>query len=122
MAGGRWLFSFRCAARGAWLTLSGQRNGRVHAVAALAAIALGALLGLTAVEWCLVIGAIAAVTAAEAFNTAVEQLADALCPGPHPGVGRAKDLAAGAVLLTAAGAAAVGAMVFGPRLWAAFST
>jgi diacylglycerol kinase (ATP) len=117
MAGGRWLFSFQCAARGAWLVLSRQRSGRVHAVAAVAAVALGLWSGLTAVEWCLVAGAIAAVTAAEALNTAVEQLADALCPEHHPGVGRAKDIAAGGVLLTAMGAAAIGVVLFAPRLW-----
>jgi len=115
---GPWLFSFRCAARGAWLALSGQRNGRIHVLAALAAIALGAALGLTASEWCFVVAAVAAVFAAEAFNTAVEQLADALCPTHHAGIGRAKDMAAGGVLLTAAGAAAVGVFVFGSRMLA----
>ena len=71
-------------------------------------------------EWVAVAFAVTAVLAAEAFNTAVETLADAVKPERHPLVGRAKDLAAAGVLLTAGGAAAVGLIVFGPRVWALF--
>ena len=49
---------------------------------------------------------------AEAFNTALESLADAVAPGHHPLVGLAKDVAACAVLLTSVGALAVGGCVF----------
>ena len=56
--------------------------------------------------------------AAEAVNTAVETLADAVKPERHPLVGRAKDLAAAGVLLAAMAAATVGLLVFGPRVWA----
>lgn len=49
----------------------------------------------------LVILAIGLVVAAEAFNAAIEYLADALHPQHHPLVGAAKDAAAGAVLITA---------------------
>jgi diacylglycerol kinase (ATP) len=52
------------------------------------------------------------------MNTALEVLADAVAPDPHPLVGRAKDAAAGAVLVAALGAAAIGLLVLGPRLWA----
>lgn len=114
----RRFLGFACAVRGAWLGLAQQRNGRIHLVLGAAAVGVGLASSLASVEWCLVIGAIAAVIAAETFNTAIEQLADALCPEHHPGIGRAKDLAAGGVLLTAVGAAAIGAFVFGPRLWA----
>jgi diacylglycerol kinase len=43
-------------------------------------------------------------------------LADALHPQPHPLVGRAKDVAAGAVLLAAIAAALIGLLVLGPPL------
>jgi diacylglycerol kinase (ATP) len=110
------LLGVGCAVRGIWLVLGRHRNGRIHVALAAAALAVGGVLGLDAVEWCLVAGSIAAVTAAEVFNTSIEQLADALCPEHHPGIGRAKDMAAGAVLLAAAGAACIGAVVFGGRL------
>jgi diacylglycerol kinase (ATP) len=105
--------SFRCALRGAGCALLG--DGRIHLLGAGAAVAAGALTGLAAAEWCWVVAAIAAVLAAEAMNSAVEALADAVHPQPHPLVGRAKDLAAGAVLLASLGAAAVGGLVFLPR-------
>jgi diacylglycerol kinase len=62
-------------------------------------------------------GAVTLVLGAEAFNTALESLADAAVPEQHPLVGAAKDLAAGAVLVTAMGAAVVGLLVLGPHLW-----
>lgn len=112
------LASFRDAGRGVWHGLAQHQNGRIQLALAASTIALGLALGLAPLEWSLVAGAIAAVTAAEVFNTAFEQLADALCPEHHPAIGRAKDMAAGAVLLAAVGAAAVGAIVFVPRLLA----
>jgi len=57
-----------------------------------------------------------AVWSAEAVNTALEFLVDALSPGDHPLAGQAKDLAAGAVLIAAVGAAVIGVLVLGPYL------
>jgi diacylglycerol kinase (ATP) len=54
----------------------------------------------------------------EALNTAVELLADAVSPTPHPLIGRAKDVAAGGVLLAAGAAVVIGLMVFIPYLTA----
>ena len=73
---------------------------------------------LTYAEWALVALAVAGVWAAELFNTAIEALTNLVSPGYHPLAGRAKDVAAGAVLLAALGALAVGGLVFGPRIWA----
>lgn len=64
----------------------------------------------------MIVLACAAVWTAEALNTAIEHLADATTNGFHPLVGQAKDVAAGAVLITAIAAAVVGALVFGPYL------
>ena len=73
---------------------------------------------LSRTEWCLIALAAAAVWTAEALNTALEFLADAAVAEFHPIVGRAKDVAAGGVLLSALGAAIVGVLVFGPHLFA----
>jgi diacylglycerol kinase (ATP) len=59
-----------------------------------------------------------AVWSAEALNTAFEFLADAASPGYHPLVKHAKDVAAGAVLIAAAGAAIIGLLVLGPHVLA----
>jgi diacylglycerol kinase len=55
--------------------------------------------------------------AAELLNTSLEALADTLHPQRAEGIGRAKDAAAGAVLVTAILAGIVGSIVFGPKLW-----
>ena len=86
------------------------------ALATIAVVAAGLSLSLSRGEWCWVVLAIMAVWTAEALNTAVEFLADAAVPQRHPLVEKAKDAAAGAVLISAVGAAAIGSIVFLPRL------
>lgn len=107
--------SFKYAFRGIWTLLSTQANARIHLVALVAVMAAGLLTGLCLVEWTLIILAVAMVFSAEAMNSALEFLADHTAPEWHDSVQKAKDLAAGAVLITAAGALAVGLLVFIPH-------
>lgn len=107
--------SFRFAFRGIATLLRTSVNARIHIAAAVAVITLGVAVGLGTIEWCLVIIAISMVIAAEALNSALEFLADHTAPEWHEAVERIKDLSAGAVLLAAAGALAVGLLVFLPR-------
>lgn len=108
--------SFRYAARGVVALLRSQHNAWIHAAASAAVVGLGFAVGLSRLEWCLVVLAMVAVWSAEAVNTAFEALCDVASPEPHPLVERAKDVAAGAVLLAAGGAVVVGVLVFGPHL------
>lgn len=112
------LRSFQSALSGLGSVLRGEPNARIHGVAALAVILAGFWLDVSRLEWCWLVAAIAAVFAAESLNSALESLADTVHPDPHPGVGRAKDAAAGAVLVVAFAAALVGLLVLGPRLLA----
>lgn len=112
--GGR-LRSFYHAGAGLWRLIREEKNARLHVVATALVIAAGAWLKLTYVEWGLVILAIVGVLAAEAANSAIERLADAVTPDHHPLIGAAKDLAAASVLLVAMGALLVGVLVFGQR-------
>ena len=109
--------SFVYAFRGVWWLFRREHNAWIHLGFAGAACAAGWWWRIDHVEWALVVFAIGSVLAAEAVNSAVETLADAVKPERHPLVGRAKDLAAAAVLLAAAGAVVVGLLVFGPHLW-----
>ena len=52
----------------------------------------------------------------EGMNSAIEAVVDLVSPGEHPLAGRAKDLAAGAVLCAAVVAGAIGVVVFGGRV------
>lgn len=93
-----------------------QHNAWVHAIATLVVIAVGLTAGLTRLEWFVLVLAIVAVWTAESLNTAFEFLCDVTSPEFHPLVEKAKDVAAGAVLITAIGATAIGLLVFAPYL------
>jgi len=108
--------SFGHAANGLRVMVAGQHNAWIHVALTLAAVGLGIALGISALEWCAIVIAIALVWLAEGFNTALELLADAAVPERDEKIGQAKDTAAGAVLVAAIAAAIVGAIVFLPRL------
>ena len=91
-----------------------QHNAWIHAVATVLVLAAALVLRISRGDWCWIILALSIVWTAEALNTAFEFLADAASPQFHPLVRDAKDVAAGAVLLTAIAAASIGAIVFWP--------
>lgn len=111
------LRSFVFAFRGLGFVLRSQHNAWIHLAASAAVLAAAFFLEVSRMEWCFLILAIGAVWCAEAFNTALEELADAVDSEPNPLIGRAKDSAAGAVLVAAMAAAIVGIIILGPPLW-----
>ncbi len=108
------LRSFKYAGAGICLMLKSQHNAWIHAIITGMVIFAGFYFHVTALEWCLLILAIMSVWAAEGFNTALEFLADASSPDYHPLVGKAKDVAAGAVLISAVGSFIIGFIIFLP--------
>jgi diacylglycerol kinase (ATP) len=94
--------------------LKSQHNAWVHAVATLCVIVAGVVLGVSTTQWCLLILVITTVWVAEGLNTAFEFLCDVASPEFHPLVKKSKDVAAGAVLLSAVGAVLVGLIIFIP--------
>ncbi len=109
--------SLRYALRGVVVIFKTQHNAWVHGVVALIAIFLGFWFHISEAEWGLIVLSIAAVLAAEGFNTALEFDIDLTSPNYHPYARDTKDVAAGAVLLTVAGAIAVGCIIFIPKLF-----
>jgi diacylglycerol kinase len=110
------LRSFRCAIRGITVMVQSQRNAWIHAIATCIVCAAGAFFGLSRSEWCWIVLAIVVVWMAEALNTAFELLADFASPTFHPIAGKAKDVAAGAVLIAALGATVIGILIMGPHI------
>ena len=100
------------------MLLRTQPNARIHVVVAVIVVAGGCFFGITRGEWCAVVGAIGLVLTAEGINTAIEAAVDLASPDRHPLAERAKDVAAGAVLLASLAAAIIGLLVFGPRILA----
>lgn len=110
------LQAFIHAMSGVAAAVKGGRNMRIHLFAAAIAITLGAELGLDKGEWCAIILCCATVISLECMNTAVEAAVDLASPEIHPVAKKAKDCAAGAVLVSAIGAAVVGCIIFASRL------
>jgi diacylglycerol kinase (ATP) len=104
--------SFRWAFRGISYTCRTQRNFRIQLGVATAAVAAGVLLGIAPWEWALLCFAIAGVLVAEAFNTAIEYVIDLIEEKRHFKAMFAKDIAAGAVLISAVNAVLIAAVVF----------
>lgn len=109
------------AFRSAWAGLIGalrdERHMRFHAVAATVVILLGLWLEVSRTDWLWLLLAIAGVWSGELFNTAIERTVDRISTETHPLARAAKDSAAGAVLVMAIFALAVGLIVLGPPLW-----
>ena len=108
--------SFRHAIAGILRMIRCQHNAWIHATATVIVLAAAVLLRVSAADWCWLVLALSIVWTAEALNTAFEFLADAASPEFHPLVRDAKDVAAGAVLITAVAAAIIGAIIFWPHV------
>ncbi len=108
--------SFRYALNGLKTLLVTQHNAWVHLVATVVVILLGAFLRIPCDDWIPLIIVITIVWVAEALNTAMEFLSDAAVPEIHPLIEKAKDVAAGAVFMSALSALIVGILVFGRHL------
>lgn len=110
-----WLHKFADAFRGLRRAVRSQTSFAVHLTVAAAVVVAAAVLRVSLVEWCLLIGAIGFVTMAEVFNTAIESLARAHDVGRHPRIRDALDMASAAVLVASITAAGIGVVVFGTR-------
>lgn len=105
------------AAKGIIALIKEEDNAKIHLFATVSVISLGLFLGLSTIEWCLIILCIAGVFSAEAMNTAVETLTDLVSPDYHALAGKTKDFAAAAVLIFSIGAAIIGFIIFLPKIF-----
>ena len=113
-----WRARIRCfhyAWRGLRLLVATQWNARIHLAITLGMILAAWFFEVTTLEWCALIIAAMIVWSTEALNTAVEFAVDLVSPEHHPLAEKAKDVAAGAVLVSAAGALIIGIAILGPR-------
>src|SRR5947207_3221783 len=113
----KFIAGFGYVFNGLWYALRTQRNVRVHVVLAVLATLLGLVLHISPLEFALIFIAISSVFIAEMFNTVFELCVDLASPDYHPLAKIAKDVAAGAVLLSAMLSVVIGLFVFGPHLW-----
>lgn len=106
------------AFRGVYRLLRTCANARIHLLATVVVVGLGLWLEIARAEWLWITLAIAGVWTTEGINSAIETLADRISRDHDALIKEAKDLAAGAVLVAALAAAAIGLIIFIPRLLA----
>lgn len=113
--------SFRYAFKGLYYALKTQPNFSVHIFFAAAVVGLGLFFEISRIEWLILTLSISTVFVAEMLNTAVETVTDAL--KAHKKTDQddfqimvAKDVAAGAVLVSAIASVVIGLIIFGSRL------
>ncbi len=100
--------SFNCAIEGILWAARTQRHLRCHLMVAVAVLVVALFLHVSALEFILLVFSMVLVLFAELLNTAVEIVVDMVSPEFHPLARRAKDVAAGAVLMACGGAAVMG--------------
>lgn len=104
--------SFAHAGRGLRVFIKTTHNAWIHLAVLVLAIFFGFYFHITRIEWIMIIFVSGLVLAAEAFNTAIEIDMDLTSPKYHPYARDTKDVAAGAVLISAITALVIGILIF----------
>lgn len=112
------LRSFTYAFKGIAEVVRHQPNMQIHVVIMMLVLLVAFFLPLHATDWAVLAICMGMVLSAELFNSALEYLTDLVSPDYHPLAGKAKDAAAGAVLVCAFVAVLVGLLIMGPKLMA----
>jgi len=108
----KFLNSFKYAFNGIKHCFRSENNFKVHTLAAIVVVVLGAWSKLSRWEWCILVFCIGLVLCCEIFNTAIEKLVDLVSPSYNDKAGKVKDIAAGAVLVAAIVSFIIGSIIF----------
>lgn len=108
--------SISYAVSGIGFVIRNEHNARIHIASAAGVVIMGLFYRIDAVDWLILVLAIISVWFAETINTAFEYLCDVVSPEKNESVRHAKDIAAGAVLITALGAVVIGLIVMFPYI------
>jgi diacylglycerol kinase (ATP) len=108
--------SFRYAFSGWWYVIRTQRNAWIHALVSIAVFIVGIWLRISALDWAVIVLAIAMVWTAEFVNTALEAVVDLASPQQHFLARVGKDVGAAAVLIAAVASFIIGLLILGPPL------
>lgn len=116
----QWLKSANFAIEGILHAAGTQRHVRYHLFSAALVLLLSYLLGISRIEFLIITIAVITVLLAELFNTAIETVVDMISPEHNEKAKAVKDVAAGAVLITAFGAAIIGYLILSVPVLKAF--
>lgn len=110
----RFVRSFSYALKGILFAIRNEKNFQIEIAVGMIAVMAAIFFPLSGLERGLIIFSVALVLALELANTALERVMDILKPRIHPYARVIKDMMAGAVLLTALAAIAIGIAIFLP--------
>ena len=116
MSRAKFIQSFGFAVTGIAQAFREGRNFKVQLCFAVLAVVLGIALQIDPTEWAAVAICIGVVLGGECVNTSIEAIVDLASPDYHELAKRAKDCAAGGVLVCSIASVAVAAFVFLPRI------
>ena len=108
--------SFKYAFTGMWSAYKSERNMKIHKAVAILVILFGVFLQIITYEWLACTVCFAMVIGSEMFNTAIETVVDIAMPKKDERAKKAKDVAAGGVLVFAIGSAIIGSIIFIPKI------
>ena len=104
----KFLQSLRHALRGVRTAAREERNFKIRLLIAVVILIATFILHFSAIEFALIVLAIALVLGTELLNTVIEDALDVVEPNHHPIIGKAKDVMAGVVLINACAALLIG--------------
>lgn len=108
--------SFKYAFTGIFSAFKTERNMKIHVSIMLLVILLGIILKISLLEWLICIIWFSLVISGELFNTAIETIVDMVSPNKNENAKKAKDISAGAVLISALGSIVTGLIIFIPKI------
>ena len=112
-----WFESFRLALIGLYLIIKNERNFRFQLFAAFCVGLLGLFLKISHQDWVSIGLLVALVLITESFNSVIEALADTISQEYRVNIKYAKDVAAGAVLISTVASVVAGGIIIGPYIW-----
>lgn len=108
--------SFKNAFAGIWTAVTTQANIRIHFIIGSLVLFAAVYFQIPLAEILVLIITISLVMLAEMVNTSIEFFCDAITLEKNPYIKQAKDVSAGAVLISAIFAILIGLMVFVPKI------
>lgn len=109
--------SFGHAFNGIAAAFKSEFHIKIHLVFLMLVVIFGFLFQISITEWLICVVCFAMVIGAELINTAIEAVVDIASPEIHPLAAKAKDVAAGAVLVISIFSAIIGLIIFVPKIW-----
>ena len=109
--------SFGYAFKGIKAVFGKEANLNIHLIMAFLVVLCGFLFSISVTEWLICLLCFGLVISLEMMNSAIENVVNLISPEKHELAGKAKDIAAGAVLIAAICSAIVGLLIFVHKGW-----